>query len=404
MLKEREQKTRKSFTVLMFQICVIANSILGSDEQLFVISKAVMLLFFGVMTLDVILQGGKLVLGRNIIWPVLFIGYSVVSILWSYNVNAAFAQLKTQLQLFLLLLFTYLVMINGATIKDYLDAIYCAGIGMIVFAMIRYGGFENYLDVMESGDRMGDAITNENTFGLIFANAALSATYYLIVKKKKWHILSILLFAFFALSSGSKKATALIIVGILGICVVHFGIKKIYKTVLIGAVILVAAWYVLQLPIFSTINARLESYFSGELNQSDRNRQEMIRLGMEYFKQRPLFGFGLSSFAVLDHSYRGTYSHNNFVEVLVSLGVVGFVLYYMMYISPLSKMFLGKYRKIVWKNRQYLMLLLWVSIDLVFGYGMVQIYGKTSFILIGVALAAADKIHRESEKQAIDTV
>lgn len=55
-------------------------------------------------------------------------------------------------------------------------------------------------------------------------------------------------------------------------------------------------------------------------------RNRMKDYGMKWFSQRPIWGWGLDSFTQL--SPYDTYSHNNFVELLVSSGIVGFAIYY----------------------------------------------------------------------------
>ena len=402
MLKNKE-KPKKDWrlTVLAFQICVIANSVFGSVAQLYVISKFVMLAFFGVMAMYVLWRNGRVTIGTGLLLPAVFIIYSIVSVMWSTDKDVAMSQLSTQVQLILLLFFTYLVIIDGGSVKDYMDALYIAGFCMLLYALIQYRGLSNYLLAMVDGGRMGGEITNQNVFGLVFAKASLGAAYYAIIKKKKWNILSIILFGFFAFSSGSKKATALVLLGIVCMLLVTYGIKRIYKSLLIGTAVVVVVWLVLQLPIFSMIYNRLESFFSGELNDSDLNRQGMIRVGMEFFKQRPVFGYGLSNFSVLDHPYRGTYSHNNYVELLVSLGVVGFAMYYLMLVSPAYTLFLSTRTKTADVDKLKWFLLLLIGIEIVFGYGAVQFYEKSPYILIGIALAEADKLKIAAKQKAM---
>ena len=52
----------------------------------------------------------------------------------------------------------------------------------------------------------------------------------------------------------------------------------------------------------------------------------MRNLGRKWFLERPIFGWGLDAFTQL--SPYETYSHNNFIEILVSSGIVGFLFYY----------------------------------------------------------------------------
>ena len=394
-----QNKAVNKIPIIAFQLCIIANSVFGIDTSTYKISKAIMLAFFAVMAISILLDWRHLRVGNQLILPIMFILYCVISLLWAYNQRVACRQLTTQLQLILLLIFTYMVMMRGAEIKDYLEAVYIAGWGMVAFAIVRYGGLANYIKVMEEGTRMGSEITNENVFGLVFSNAALAAAYYLIFRKRKLDIISIAVFTFFALSSGSKKAALLIVLGVLAIVAVNYGIRKIYKTVIVGVVILMITSYVLQLPYFETVNVRLEEYFSGELNASDENRQQLIAAGIRLFKERPFFGYGLDNFRVA--AVTSVYSHNNYIEVLVSCGVVGFALYYFMYLIPICKIFLGRYRRFAWRNREYLMLLILLAMDLVFSYGMVQLYDKTSYILLGVALASANKLGFICQKETL---
>jgi len=58
-------------------------------------------------------------------------------------------------------------------------------------------------------------------------------------------------------------------------------------------------------------------------------RMSMITEGWKIFKDRILFGYGATNYSVV--SRFGTYAHNNFIEVLVDFGLVGFVLYYLVY-------------------------------------------------------------------------
>ena len=160
---------------------------------------------------------------------------------------------------------------------------------------------------------------------------------------------------------------------------------------LIGSVILIyVGIFALNLPIFSTINRRFQSYLSGNLNTSDETRNNMINFGIELFKERPILGYGLNNYR--NYYYTGQYSHNNFIELLVCLGIVGFVLVYVMYFSPIKvilKNWIQNSRQI---NNEHKMLLFLLIVNLVFGYGMVQIYDKNVWILLAVAIAIKDNL------------
>lgn len=374
--------------VLLFQLCVIFNSVLGSDAVYYELSKFVMLIFFCAMIFCIMESGFKIKVGTGLVLLIIFSLYSFLSLLWSHYHDVAMRQFVTQIQLYILCFFSYVLMRERGNTEDYINAMYVSGFVMIIWALYKYGGLSSYLLVMQTGTRLGGEIANQNTYGLVFSNAAFSALYYAVLKGKKVHYLSLIPFVFFGLSSGSKKALLMIVVAVLGLTITKYGLKRVYKTILAAVAVFVVAWFVISLPIFSTINERMISFLSGEKNVSDLTRERMIEFGLDLFKQHPFFGYGLSNYGVY---YGGTYSHNNFVEVVVSLGLFGFVPYYLMYGIPIATL-LHKWYRARRLESENVMLLLLLVVDLVFGYGMVQLYGKSSWLLLGTALAANDKL------------
>jgi O-antigen ligase len=71
------------------------------------------------------------------------------------------------------------------------------------------------------------------------------------------------------------------------------------------------------LPVQRTLEYQDSSY---------QTRAEMIQQGIRLWLQAPLFGNGLDSFRGL--SGQDTYSHNNYVELLCGIGIVGTLLFY----------------------------------------------------------------------------
>ena len=381
MAKLRINVRRNWITVLLFQLCVIANNVFGMDEKLFMVSKVVMLLFFGVMLFR-ILYKGKVRYNHILLLPILFTIYCVATALWAYYPSEVMSQMVTQIQLFLLLLFTFWGMSDGITTTDYLNAVNASGFGMMVYMLVNAGGPVQYFNAMLSGERMGGGYANP--YGMVFGNAALSAAYYMILKGKKKHVFSIILFTFFALSSASRKAMLMVVVGIIAMVVMHYGWRRIYWTVLVAAALMLLLPYVLQLPYFGEIGERFANLLSGKQDGSDVERVRMMEYGWELFKEKPIQGYGLANFKRL--YYYITYSHNNYIELLVSGGVVALVLYYLMHLVPIAGMLMGR-RKGEKLPEMHLMLLVWLGVEWMFGIAMVQMYNKNSWLLIGVLMA-----------------
>ena len=103
---------------------------------------------------------------------------------------------------------------------------------------------------------------------------------------------------------------------------------------------------IMKIPaLYDVLGKRMEDLFKelfgvaandGSLNA----RANMFSLGWEWFKQKPILGYGLNNFSLLYLEEMGwaTYSHNNFVEILVSGGLVGFAIYYSAYIYLFVKL------------------------------------------------------------------
>jgi O-antigen ligase len=70
-------------------------------------------------------------------------------------------------------------------------------------------------------------------------------------------------------------------------------------------------------------------------DSSFRTRTEMIQQGLQLWKESPLFGNGLDAFSGL--SGQGTYAHNNYVELLCDIGLIGTLLFYALYAQVLLR-------------------------------------------------------------------
>jgi O-antigen ligase len=68
-------------------------------------------------------------------------------------------------------------------------------------------------------------------------------------------------------------------------------------------------------------------------DSSYRLRAQMIDQAIQLWRQNPLFGNGLDAFRGL--SGQGTYAHNNYVELLCDVGLVGVALFYAMHVQVL---------------------------------------------------------------------
>jgi O-antigen ligase len=84
-------------------------------------------------------------------------------------------------------------------------------------------------------------------------------------------------------------------------------------------------------------------FFSGEgSNEGSINmRSYMIKLGFEMFKNKLFIGHGIDNYRVLLSMNTGieTYAHNNYIELMVDVGIFGVTIYYLTHIILLRELF-----------------------------------------------------------------
>ncbi len=127
---------------------------------------------------------------------------------------------------------------------------------------------------------------------------------------------------------------------------------------------------------------------------SAEERLAFARVAWEMFGEHPLFGTGVDTV----RAYLGVYSHNNYTELLANGGIVGFVLFYMIYIFAFVKALYVKEHFI------RLFLLTYVLILFVYDLGGVSYYEKLSLMMIVTAAYIAELFSKEPAKAAQELI
>jgi len=188
--------------------------------------------------------------------------------------------------------------------------------------------------------------TSANTVGFYCAFAAVFSFYfYLYEGRKKRYIIFFVFSVCFMFLSASRKALVFLAIPIVFWYLlknknVFMVLRNIIIVVIIGWGLTTA---ILKNPfLYELIGRRIEGMINGLFNKgvadaSTRTRLSLIQFGMDFFKQKPWFGYGMSNFKALVEVYRkgGSvyYAHNNYVELLVDCGIWGTVIYYSLYIK-----------------------------------------------------------------------
>ena len=131
-----------------------------------------------------------------------------------------------------------------------------------------------------------------------------------------------------------------------------------------------------------------------------QHRFTLAKTGLDIFWENPAFGTGLASFseARMENKFQaiGTYAHSNIIEVLVSSGMIGFTLYYGMYVIMFYSMnMVAKKNQNISENPLMMMTVSLFSFILYFDFFAVTYYEKTFFITLNLLLASIYSLTHE---------
>lgn len=335
---------------------------------------------------------GVLLLGRidkrslnYVVWQLAFLSIYIISISWAYDSNITWINFRATVARTIPIIYIAFYITSDrrliSVIKNYNSVVVLNAL-IIIFV---YG-----LDTLVRVRQIEVSISggwNCNSIGIMMA-FAIFLNIFLLVRKKtvirnlKWYYyLSILLELIVLLYSGSKKAIFIIVFA----CMFYYFLSsrnKLRSILLIACSIPILYNLLISIPfLYDLIGNRIQQLFvgmmgEGVLNASDRVRQLMITSGIEWFKESPWLGWGMANFKSLYNDMYGVlfYAHNNYIEILVGMGIFGFIVYYAGYLYVFLKAY--KMKNTDWGK---LALVLMVTI-------MIAEYGLVSYLFMQAQL------------------
>ena len=284
---------------------------------------------------------------------------------------------------------------------------YVLGSLVLAYRIIQYyGGVSAMIDFASTSTyhRVGGEIINENSLGLYMGGAVLSSIWLILQSTKRRKLFCgillpcVVVFALVVLLSGSKKAIAFLLISVVALYLLYArnasGGKKMLVILGLSVAILLLFQAIRTLPFLGTINVRLEQLINtltgeGPASDSDQLRLSVSQMGLEAFLASPLFGNGTG------HSYIlfGTYSHNNFVELLMNYGLIGFVAYYF----PYSVLLFMLYNRTKRNDLIATYFLIYIVLQIALGIGWVNYYERVVQVITAAAWGYVDHF-RDKER------
>lgn len=358
--------------------------ILSYHESTNGISKALAFGLMGLLALYVLFDNCKMVFSFYSLGLGLFVLLCFFSRTWALNASFTYEKTSTILQLLILttLLYNYLYREKKG---EYLTLVICiAGTSFAVYTIFYYG-VSDYFSGLLQGVRMGAEITNVNTIGMATLSSLIISFWYVLYRKRKWWLVAMVVSAITALGSGSRKVIFSLAVSILLMVFLRGNYKRKLQTFLQSIAALGVLYLILQLPIFSTLLDSVEEMLNGvlgtgETDSSTAVRMQMVQAGLESFKENPVFGIGIGNAAIINKLATGrqTYLHNNYVELLADVGLVGTILFYSIYAFPLPALL----RQTSQRRSESILALTLLLVDLVIQFGQVTYHLKNIHLQI----------------------
>ena len=256
-----------------------------------------------------------------------FTAYAFASVLWSVEHGSALVSAIGLVVNVLGVTIVWMALQNGARLR-------VLAIAAAVGASVQ-GGVALVQTYALGASRSAGLVGNANALAIQLSMTAFLLL--LVLGRERWaQIAALALFVVATVTSGSRKmlfvwlAYALLLLEQL-----RFRLKRSSLTTAALLMLLpFLAWGVIEYggavtePLSElTFYQRLEGTLEG---RETGTRSGMIVEALRLWWERPIAGYGIDQFRYANRLY-GTYSHNNYTEMLANFGVLGLLAFYLLY-------------------------------------------------------------------------
>lgn len=246
-----------------------------------------------------------------------------------------------------------------------------------------------------------DTFFGSNTIAMVLAyGAALLLMIYLRKRRDnrivfRWpYFVGIFVFMFVSMMLGTKKGILIfsIIVGVIIIGNSKNPLQLFGRTIAVLALAVVGYYAIMNVDVlYNAIGYRIEAmvlgFTGGKGDNSTAMRMVFISAAWEIFLEHPILGVGIDGFRYLN-PFEFTYSHNNYVEMLSELGIIGGMVYYSIWIYLT--------RRSIKAGKKGLNILALVATVFVTDMASVSYSNELTYIILAICLII-DDVYLQSE-------
>lgn len=278
------------------------------------------------------------------IWGISFLGISCISIVYALNRSVSFDSIKTLIILFMILFLIDDEIGSQEDIEIYMKLFLVSLFIMIIYVLIKVD--LKSFQLAQHGEAT-TGLWNGNDVGMKCALFIIIILYFIDNSTKKMQRLFLVISTVPAVVlvyyTASRKAFLMVALGISLFYYLKHPTKKIRNLLVIIVGIYIAYMLIMNIDaLYNAIGWRIEGALAmfqkgGKADSSALLRARYIQVGVNAWKKSPIIGYGINNYRVINLRETGhfTYSHNNFIEILVGVGVIGFLIYYSYYIKLL---------------------------------------------------------------------
>ena len=335
-----------------------------------------------------------------------FTVFCTLSRIWARDPSLAVSKVNSLIFILLAAIPVVLCIYEWRDIDMLLKVIMYGGYIVCLYMIVRYG-LRGILSILSNSSRLTNEVINANSLGMCTAYSLVINLYFIIYDQLKIRDLFMIPAFVVLAASGSRKAILIVIAGIFGVFVLKNTdykrtLRNIARVILISFVVVALIFVLSRLPVFAVITRRMMNLVSLlQGNETRSTSDAWIRLaynalGIQLFKQHPVLGIGIANANLYTSAYYGHnhYLHNNYIELLACGGLVGFFIYYSVWIYLLIVFW--KSRK--YRDRQYDICFILLLINVVMDYGLVTYYDKATYLFL--LLFWMEKDNLKEQKQA----
>jgi O-antigen ligase len=186
---------------------------------------------------------------------------------------------------------------------------------------------------MSRGGGFGGWVDNPNTLGLMLAPSIVVFMAGCIERRPGWilrHLVFLIVALYLTWISDARAAIVWVGLSAVGFWIYRRGVLFGSISTILALVVLIGWWYPIKMWIIHTLGLDWSLRNTGISPLS--GREEVWRIGVNLFQERPILGYGVGSSQtlLLHEEWRfvrteGLHFHSSYIQVLVETGLLGFI-------------------------------------------------------------------------------